>query len=223
MDMLFPAIADFIARHHGAAGLVLGVVTALEGIVLLGAFIPATALMVMAGGLIAAGVLDGWAVLMFCVAGAVLGNVASFAIGRHLGPRALRHPALAPHRRAVARTRLFTRKNGAVAIFLGRFFGPVRAFIPLVAGLVGMNQTRFHVSNVVSAILWVPIMLAPGFFAAKGLAKLETLGEADSLTIALIVAASAAVGGFLVWRIVLPHLRARRLAAAVAAQLCPAE
>ena len=58
MDAALQSLAEFIARHAAWAGLVLGVVTMLESLVLIGAFIPATALMVMAGGLIAAGVLD---------------------------------------------------------------------------------------------------------------------------------------------------------------------
>ncbi|OJU08861.1 MAG: hypothetical protein BGN86_06905 [Caulobacterales bacterium 68-7] len=219
MDVLFPAIADFIARHHEAAGIVLGVVTLLEAVVLLGAFIPATALMVMAGGLIAAGVLDGWTVLAFCVAGAFLGDAISYLLGRKLGPRALRHSALARHRRAIARTRLFMRRHGPVAIFFGRFFGPVRAFVPLVAGILQMSRTRFQIANVVSAALWVPIMLAPGYFAAKGLAQLEALGEADGLTIAMIVAAVLVVGGVVAWRVMAVRMRNR----AAAAALCPAE
>jgi membrane protein DedA with SNARE-associated domain len=218
MDALFPTIADFIARHHDAAGLILGLVTMLEAIVLVGAFVPATALMVMAGTLVAAGVLDGWAVLAFCVAGAFFGDAISFSLGYKLGPRALRHPVLAPHRRAIARTRLFTRRYGSVAIFLGRFFGPVRAFVPLVAGLLQMSRTRFQIANAVSAALWVPIMLAPGYFAAKGLAQLEAMGEADALTISLIVTAFLAVGGLVTWRIL--RLRAAEKASTA---FCPAE
>ena len=89
-----------------------------------------------------------------------------------------------------------------MAIFFGRFFGPVRAFVPLVAGILQMSRTRFQIANVVSAALWVPIMLAPGYFAAKGLAQLEALGEADGLTIAMIVAAVLVVGGVVAWRVI---------------------
>jgi hypothetical protein len=63
-------------------------------------------------------------------------------------------------------------------------------------------------------------MLAPGFFAAKGLAKLEAMGEADFLTIAVTVGGGLAVAGFIGWRIMVARLRAQRLAAG---QLCPAE
>jgi membrane protein DedA with SNARE-associated domain len=44
----------------------------------------------------------------------------------------------------------------------------VRAFVPLIAGMTSMNQMRFQLANLGSAIVWVPIMLAPGYLAAKG-------------------------------------------------------
>ena len=99
MEAFIQSLADFIARHAAWAGLVLGVVTLLESLVLIGAFIPATALMVMAGGLIAAGVLDPVEVVLWCVAGAIIGDAVSFELGRRLGPRALRHPMFRGHRR----------------------------------------------------------------------------------------------------------------------------
>ena len=86
MDAALQSLAEFIARHAAWAGLVLGVVTMLESLVLIGAFIPATALMVMAGGLIAAGVLDPVQVVLWCVAGAIVGDAVSFELGRRLGP-----------------------------------------------------------------------------------------------------------------------------------------
>ena len=55
MDALFQTVADFIARHHVWAGPVLGGVTFLESIVLVGAFVPATPLLVMAGEVLSEG------------------------------------------------------------------------------------------------------------------------------------------------------------------------
>lgn len=214
MDAILQSLAEFIARHSGWAGLVLGVITLLESLVLIGAFIPATALMVMAGGLIAAGVLDPLQVVFWCVAGAVIGDAISFELGRRLGPRALRHPAFAGHRRKVARTRLFNRRYGAASIFIGRFFGPLRAFVPLVAGLLQMRRRTFQLANVLSAVIWVLAILAPGYFAARGLAELEALGEAHWATIMALT-----LGGLIVIGVVCREVlrrRARALAGAVA-------
>ena len=208
MEAFIQSLADFIARHAAWAGLVLGLVTLLESLALIGAFIPATALMVMAGGLIAAGVLDPVQVVFWCVAGAVVGDAVSFELGRRLGPRALRHRAFRPHRRKVARTRLFNRRYGAASIFIGRFFGPLRAFVPLVAGLLQMRRRTFQVANALSAVIWVLAILAPGYFAAKGLAELEALGEAHLTTIAAIT-----LGGLVIIGLVVREVLRRRAAA----------
>ena len=208
MDAALQSLAEFIARHSAWAGVVLGVVTLLESLVLIGAFIPATALMVMAGGLIAAGVLDPVQVVFWCVAGAVVGDAVSFELGRRLGPRALRHPVFRGHRRKVARTRLFNRQYGAASIFIGRFFGPLRAFVPLVAGLLQMRRRTFQVANALSAVIWVLAILAPGYFAAKGLAELEAVGEAHLTTIAAIT-----LGGLVIIGLVVREVLRRRAAA----------
>lgn len=211
MDSFIHALADLISRHDAWAALVLGVITFLESLVLMGAFVPATALMVMAGGLVAAGVLEPLPVLFACMLGAVLGDSVSFAIGRRLGPGALRHPLFRKQRRGVARTRLFMRRYGVASIFVGRFFGPLRAFVPVMAGMLGMGQRTFQVANIASAAVWVPVILAPGYFAARGLAQLEELTEGDIITLAaaggVIVSAALWCG----WRI-LRRRTARRAA-----------
>ena len=215
MDALFHHVAEFIARHHAWAGVALGLVTLLESLVLIGAFIPATALMVMAGGLIAAGVLDPMQVIFWCVAGAVIGDAISYELGRRLGPQTLRHPAFREHRRKIARTRLFTRRHGAASIFIGRFFGPLRAFVPLVTGLLGMRRRTFQLANTVSAVVWVLVILAPGYFAAKGLAELEALSEADLITVLVATAVAVSVGGLLAWRILKARMARQEAAMAI--------
>jgi membrane protein DedA with SNARE-associated domain len=206
MTHLFDGIADFIARHHLWSAPVLGAITLLESLVVVGAFVPATALMVLAGGLIATGAIDGVPVVLWCVAGAIIGDAISFALGRRMGPAALRGAAFKKHRRQVARTRLFVRRYGMVAIFIGRFFGPLRAFVPVVAGMFRMRKRAFQTANAVSAVFWVLLILSPGYFAMKGLAQLEVLSEADALTIGVIVFVVTAALGVIVWRFVIPRL-----------------
>jgi membrane protein DedA with SNARE-associated domain len=215
MDAFIHHVAEFIARHHAWAGVALGVVTLLESLVLIGAFIPATALMVMAGGLIAAGVLDPMQVIFWCVAGAVIGDAISYELGRRLGPKTLRHPAFREHRRKIARTRLFTRRYGAASIFIGRFFGPLRAFVPLVTGLLGMRRRTFQLANTASAVVWVLAILAPGYFAAKGLAELEALSEADLITVLIATAVAVSVAGFAAWRILKARMARQEAAMAI--------
>jgi membrane protein DedA with SNARE-associated domain len=193
MDSLLHSIADFIARNHIWAGLILGLVTFFESLVVVGAFVPATGLLVAAGGLVAAGVLDPINVILGCVIGAVLGDAISYWIGRRLGTGVLRHPMFRAHRRRVAWTRLYCRRFGVLSIFIGRFFGPLRAFVPVMVGILKMRRRTFQAANVASAIVWVMAMLAPGYLAAKGLARLEFLSEAHSTTLIIMAFVAGAI------------------------------
>lgn len=176
MDSLLSPVSAFVSEHQAWAGPILGVLTLLESMFLIGAFVPATALMLLAGGLIASGALDPAEVFVWCVVGAVIGDAVSFQIGRQVGARALRHPSLRSRRRAVARTRLYARRYGVVSVFVGRFFGPLRAFVPVMVGMLQMKAWVFQLANVASAALWVGVLLAPGYLAARGLALLELQG-----------------------------------------------
>jgi membrane protein DedA with SNARE-associated domain len=66
------------------------------------------------------------------------------------------HPALLPRGEA------FIRKWGALAIFIGRFSGPLRASVPIVAGMLGMPLRAFQVANFASALIWVAVLLVLG-------------------------------------------------------------
>ena len=167
MDSLLSSAAEFIARHHVWAGVVLGLVTFFESLV---------------------------------VIGAVMGDAISYWIGRRLGTGVLRQPMLLPHRRKIAWTRLYCRRYGVASIFIGRFFGPLRAFVPVMVGVLRMRQRVFQLANVTSAFVWVLAMLAPGYLAAKGLAQLEFMSEAHGPTLMLIAFGVVVIGAVILMR-----------------------
>lgn len=196
MDNLLQSVSAFVTEHQSWAGVILGALTFAESLVLIGAFVPATALMLLAGTLIGSGVLDPLEVLVWCTVGAVLGDAVSYALGRRLGARVLRAPAFRDHRRAIARTRLFNRRFGVASIFIGRFFGPLRAFVPIMAGILQMKSWTFQTANFLSAIVWIASLLAPGYLAARSLSGVSLeLGLAIAAGVALTVA-----GVVVAWR-----------------------
>jgi membrane protein DedA with SNARE-associated domain len=146
----------------------LGMVAFAESLFLVGLFIPATPVFLAFGGLIAAGALEPVPLLGVTVAGAVAGNIVSYIIGRKLGRRMIYSPLGSPHRKKIAKARLFFRRYGFLSVFLCRFFGPLRATVPFVAGMTGMKQTRFQTANCLSAAIWSPMMLLPGWLSVTG-------------------------------------------------------
>lgn len=172
MTSLDATLADLLAlitENARLAGPIVGLLAFVESLVVIGMFVPAIALMIAIGGLIAAGVLEPVSVLVWAVTGSVLGDWLSYLLGRWIGPSIYRRRPLRNHRTAVARARLFFRRYGVISVFLGRFFGPVRATIPLVAGVMQMPNRSFQIANVTSAIIWVPVLLAPGYIAGASL------------------------------------------------------
>lgn len=62
----------------------------------------------------------------------------------------------------IPRGEQFFQKYGAWSVFLGHFVGPVRAVIPVVAGMFRMPQLPFQIANTTSAFIWAAwAVLAP--------------------------------------------------------------
>jgi membrane protein DedA with SNARE-associated domain len=165
-------LEQFIHTHQAWSGVIVFLIAFGESLVLVGILIPATAAMVLIGGLIGTGVIGPVPVIIGAILGAVCGDVISYIIGRKFGPGLVHHKLLRRYRQAIARTRLFFRKYGFAAVFLGRFLGPLRSTVPLVAGMMRMDQKRFQIANVVSAAIWAPVMLTPGWVGAKGMEEM---------------------------------------------------
>jgi undecaprenyl-diphosphatase len=188
MNELLQPLIDWVAQNTVWAGLVVFAVSFSESMALVGLLIPGVAMMFAAGALITTGALDFWPTFAWAVAGAVTGDGLSFWLGRRFkgGLRAAwpftRHPEM------LTRGEDFFRRYGGKSVAFGRFFGPVRAVIPLVAGMMGMPPLRFLVANVASALVWAPAYLLPGMVLG---ASLQLASEVAGRLVLLIVLLAA--------------------------------
>lgn len=222
MQNLLADLAAFIAVHRDWAGPLVALLCFVLCLALVGILIPAPPLMISLGGMIAGGLIDPIPVVGGAAAGAALGFLVSYIAGRWLGPGFVHRWPLRNHRTAVARSRLLFRRYASVAVFFCRFFGPLRTTVPLLAGIAGMNQHRFHVANIASALIWAPALMAPGWLAAKGIEELEALSEAHWLS---VTAAGLVLAGVLValgFKLQRDRLVRRRRRLARAARRSPA-
>ena len=127
---------------------------------------------------------------MGAVIGAVHGDTVSIWLGQRYGGGIgriwpfTRSPELLPNG-----IRFFAR-HGGKSVFIGRFFGPVRAVIPLAAGIMRMPRGRFWFANVTSAIVWAPMLLLAG--DAVGDVGDSLIGSAN--TVLLVFAGLTAFG-----------------------------
>ncbi len=194
MEQLVATISVFLESHGAWAGPILGLIAFGESLAIFGLFVPATAVMLMVGGLVGGGLVDPLPVIGWSILGSILGDAISYGIGRRIGPRIYYRRPLRNHRAMVARARLFFRRYGFWSVLIGRFLGPIRSTIPLVAGVMRMPQRPFQLANVISAVLWVPIMLAPGFFTGRSIDGLDGLSDTQWAFAAIAIVLICMVG-----------------------------
>jgi membrane protein DedA with SNARE-associated domain len=179
MDDLAQPLLDAIQAHSDWAGVVMFVTAFGESFAFVSLAFPGTTVLIAAGTLMAAGTLPYGTVLAGAVLGAVLGDSVSYWIGRRFGDGIARvwpfsrNPDLLP--RGVG----FFERHGGKSVFIGRFFGPIRAVIPLAAGIMKMPRGRFWFANLTSALVWAPMLLFVG--DAVGEAGERAIGSGNTV------------------------------------------
>ena len=138
------------------------VIALLESLAIVGMLVPGVAMMFAAGALIGMGALSFWPICLWAMAGAIAGDGLSFWLGWRYQARLYRFWPFRSHPELIAHGIAFFNKYGGLSVLFGRFVGPVRAVIPLVAGMMEMKASRFFLYNIFSAVLWAPAYLLPG-------------------------------------------------------------
>jgi membrane protein DedA with SNARE-associated domain len=162
LHVLFDQVVEFVRDNAVWAPPIVFALAFAESLAFLSLLIPAWAALVAIGALINSGGLSFWPVWIAGALGAACGDWLSYWIGlkleysvAHMWPLS-RHPDLIPRGEA------FVKKWGILAIFIGRFFGPLRASVPLVAGIFEMPYWRFQIANFSSAFIWAAVLLTLG-------------------------------------------------------------
>jgi membrane protein DedA with SNARE-associated domain len=182
MDSLANEILALIKTNPGWAVFVIGLTAFGESFAISSLFFPGTTILIASGALISEGVLGPFLPVLAGIVGAVLGDAISFWIGRKSGPLL---PTLSPFRANPERLKRgihFFAKYGEASVFIGRFFGPLRAVVPLTAGMMNMPTGRFYIANILSALVWAPALICFGDWLS------HTLG-ADGLAMKLLYVA----------------------------------
>lgn len=158
----FAALAD--PHVVGVVYCVMFATLFLENGLLPASFLPGDSLLLLAGALVAKGVMDFVPTVIILTAAASLGCWLSYAQGRWLGNTKIVKSWLQQlppqyHQRA---TVMFD-KHGLFALLAGRFLAFVRTLLPTMAGISGLSNRRFQVFNWLSGLLWVGSVSSLGY------------------------------------------------------------
>ena len=91
--------------------------------------------------------------------GAALGDWLSYWLGYYFHEQISKIWPLSKYPDLLPQGHAFMEKYGAWAIVFGRFSGPLRASVPLAAGIFEMERWKFQLANWSSAFLWAFILL----------------------------------------------------------------
>lgn len=160
----------WVTQHPHAAAIIIFLIALTESLVVVGLAVPGAVLMVATGALIGMGVVGFWPILFAATAGAVVGDGTSFWFGHYYRERLFDLWPFSRHPEWLARGESFFHRHGGKSILLGRFVGPVRPIVPVVAGMLGMQPAAFYMANVLSALAWAPAYLLPGMAFGASLA-----------------------------------------------------
>ncbi|MDT8837529.1 VTT domain-containing protein [Paraburkholderia fungorum] len=162
MEHAYIHLLHLLAGHPVWTLTVICLAAFLEAIAVIGTFVPGSTAMFLAGALVGTGSLSlGWA-LLSAIAGAIAGDGISFWIGKRYKARIVQLWPFRTHPQVLDAGHRFCQKHGAKSVVFARFIGPLRAIVPVVAGMLGMTPTRFYAMNVLSALLWAPAHILPG-------------------------------------------------------------
>jgi membrane protein DedA with SNARE-associated domain/membrane-associated phospholipid phosphatase len=196
MDQIQPYL-DYFAAHPAWALAVIFLIAFGEALLVIGLFVPSTAVLVGAGALVGTGKLDFWPVMIATTIGCILGDQVSYWAGRVFGDRLKTFWPLSAYPALVAKGEEFMKVHGGKSIALGRFVPGIKSVVPGIAGMFGMGQVFFLSINVVSGIAWAFVHLFPGILLGQALSLAGEL-SGRLLFLLLLLLIILAVAGWLI-------------------------
>ena len=167
LDDIVTQTTEFVHQHEMWAIPLVFILAFGESLAFLSLLLPATVMLLALGALIGETGIDFWPLYASAVAGGILGDWLSYWIGYRYQDRLERLWPFAKYPRMLARGHDFFRRWGMAGAFFGRFSGPLRAVVPLVAGICGMPKFYFQLANIGSSVVWAFGLLAPGAFGIR--------------------------------------------------------
>ena|SRR6516165_7522467 len=167
MDDFTRSAILFVQEHQRWGISIVFLLAFCESFAFISLLVPATGILFGVGGLVAAADIQLWPIWFAAASGAVAGDWLAYKVAYHFKDRVTRLWPFKNRATLVTRGLKFFKRWGLIAVFLGRFFGPFRAAVPIAAGIYAMPCLTFQLANVASAAVWATGILTPGFLSLR--------------------------------------------------------
>ena len=162
--------------------------------------VPASMLMLAAGGFAAADDLEVWQVALAALMGAGLGDQTAYWVARKGGAPLVDRIATGARAQLLARARAQVAARGTLAVFLTRWLiSPLAPYANLIAGASRMGWLPFASAAFAGELVWVGVYVGAGYTFGD---NLEAATEfAGSILGFLAAGAIAAALGWWLWHL----------------------
>lgn len=155
-----------IARAHPYWVFPIAFATAFtESFVGISFLVPGFAILVALGGVIGASNIAVAPAILGAAIGALCGNSLSWWLGLHYHHQLVHLWPFRKYEAEIEKALHFFHRWGAWGVFFGQFLGPLRATVPLVAGMSELEFTPFFMASLAAAFLWATLLLVFPAFA----------------------------------------------------------
>lgn len=154
---------QLVVEHGGYA--LLFVVTILEGLPIIGQFIPGHTIVLISGFLAKIGILNIYIVVPVVVVSAMIGDVVGFLVGRKYGFAFLTKfgSIFFLKKEYIEKATNLVKEHPAKTIILGRFSPITRPLSPFIVGASGTNSKKFWLYDLLAVLIWALPSIAIGY------------------------------------------------------------
>src|SRR5699024_5730430 len=121
------------------------------------------------GALIGTGELSVWHAWLAGSVGSLLGDWISFWLGWRFKKPLHRWSFLKKNKALLDKTEHALHQHSMFTILVGRFVGPTRPLVPMVAGMLDLPVAKFITPNIIGCLLWPPFYFLPGILAGAAI------------------------------------------------------
>lgn len=193
-------LEHFITQSVAYSLIAVMLVAFLESLALVGLILPGTVMMAGLGALIGSGQVDFYHAWAAGIAGCLLGDWISFWLGGRFKGPLHRWSFMKKNRSLLDKTEHALHQHSMATILVGRFIGPTRPLVPMVAGMLDLPISKFLLPNIIGCIFWPPLYFMPGILAGAAIDIPADMQSGSFKWLLLGAALLLWLAGWLCWR-----------------------
>jgi membrane protein DedA with SNARE-associated domain/membrane-associated phospholipid phosphatase len=169
MSQWFDTLTLWLSANPEWLGLAIFLLACGECLAIVGILVPGTVLLFAVAALAGNGALGLGETLLLAFCGGLLGDCLSYALGRYFHQDIGRLPVLRNHPQWLNSAHGYFVRYGVASLLVGRFIGPLRPMLPMVAGMFDMPFVRFFSVSLLAGVGWSIAYMLPGWATGAAL------------------------------------------------------